>query len=513
MAKFNTTKTKGPQVVNKAGGRAYVKDAEHELVSRLLSWFVNGGYYESQGEGIIAIRNLVHSIKDKKFVAKAAIYARDEFHMRSVTHLLTCELFHSGVSGKPWLRKFVYSVVHRVDDITEILAYWMSLNQKALPNALKEGLSDAFNKFNTYQLGKYQAKGSALSLVDAVRLVHPSPTKANKEGLAQLIEGTLKADGTRQAQLVAATKDLKTEDERRMARKGVLIEQVDTMCYMELLKNITSYFRDCPEKLPRVAERLVDEEAIKRAKLFPFRFFNASRSIQANFFQQKHSRVVLTALNTALDIACDNVPKLENTLVVVDVSGSMDCGLSVSAADERRHAKLGTRPLRCCEAAGLMGAILGKSVYADLMVFASDAAYLPYNPGDSTMTIAEQLGGTSGCDGHGTNFNAIFARASKGYDRIVIFSDMQGWMGDEFFCHSFRNNGAPTRSLASYKKEYKCDPFVYSVNLRENGGSMFNMGSQKVIPLAGHSEKLFDLMAMAEEDREILLSKVNAVRL
>ena len=140
MGKFNAVKqTKSTKTVNLAGGEAYAQSAELELVSILLTSFVQDQFYKSAGDTMKTLANLLNKV-DPKFAAKAAIYARNEFGMRSITHVLAVEVAKY-ISGKEWGKKFFSEVVRRPDDMTEIVAYYFGKNKgKALPNSLKKVL-------------------------------------------------------------------------------------------------------------------------------------------------------------------------------------------------------------------------------------------------------------------------------------------------------------------------------------------------------------------------------------
>lgn len=75
---------------------------------------------------------------DAQFVANLAVFARREFNMRSVSHILTAYLAHE-TEGKPYTRKTVKAVSLRGDDITEIMACYLSLFGKPIPNSLYLG--------------------------------------------------------------------------------------------------------------------------------------------------------------------------------------------------------------------------------------------------------------------------------------------------------------------------------------------------------------------------------------
>ena len=106
----------------------------------------------------------------------------------------------------------------------------------------------------------------------------------------------------------------------------------------------------------------------------------------------------------------------------------------------------------------------------------------------------------------GTNFNSVFDRARKAYGRIVILSDMQGWLAG-----GYKIGGAPTEAFARYRRRTGADPQVYSFDLQGYGTLMFP--ERNVYALAGFSEKVFDVMAMLERDREALVHEIEAVQL
>ena len=124
MSRFNTRNTEKNQAENFAGGEAFKETPALEFISILLTSFVQDQYYRSSDDTLKRLRALIKKINDKKFVAKGAIYARNEFGMRSITHVVGGELA-SIVKGEPWMKNFFDKVVRRPDDMTEILAYYL----------------------------------------------------------------------------------------------------------------------------------------------------------------------------------------------------------------------------------------------------------------------------------------------------------------------------------------------------------------------------------------------------
>jgi hypothetical protein len=483
MSKFNTTMPKAKTLTeNLAGGQAYSQSNELALVSLLLTSFVNDQFYRNAQTSLDELRKLSTKVKDKEFIAKAAIFARDRFGMRSITHALAGELT-SQLEGAEWGKNFYDKVVVRVDDMTEIMSYYLayktSKDSPKFPNALKKGFAKAFDKFDGYQLAKYKGDNKDVKLVDLVNIVHPVPTMRNKEALELLIKGELKNTQTWESKLSLAGQMAESEEDLTKLKSDAWSELISTrkLGYFALLKNLRNIISQSPDSISAACEMLVDEKLIKNSRVLPFRFSTAYEEI-SKIGSSKDVRDVLMAINQALDISVANVPVFDGeTLVVMDVSGSMSGKPS--------------------EIASLFGAILAKVNNCDVMTFSTDAKYMSYNPMDSVMTIRNSFRFSGG----GTNFKAIFDRANKKYDRVIILSDMQGWMGYT----------SPASEFSKYKSKFGANPYVYSWDLAGLGTLQFP--EQNVFALAGFSDKVFDIMKMMELDKKALYNEIKAIKL
>ena len=244
MSKFNQTVVKPKtKTTNHAGGQAYKESNELALVSLLLTSFVNDQFYRSSNQSLDDLKNHIKSIPNKEFIAKSAIFARDEFGMRSITHALAGELA-SELSGKEWAKNFYDKVVSRVDDMSEILSYYLAnktdKKNPKFPNAMKKGFAKAFDKFDEYQLAKYKGENKEVKLVDIVNLVHPIPTTRNKTALNALVNDSLKNTKTWEAMLSQAGQQASNEEELGQLKADAWIELVSTrkIGYFALLRNL-----------------------------------------------------------------------------------------------------------------------------------------------------------------------------------------------------------------------------------------------------------------------------------
>jgi len=480
MSKFNSTTQKHKTLTtNLAGGQAYKQSSELELVSILLNSFVSDQFYRSSNDTLDRLKTILDKV-NPKFAAKSAIFARDKFGMRSITHALAGELT-SRVSGQEWSKDFYDKVVVRVDDMTEIMSYYLDnktdKSKPKFPNSLKKGFASAFNRFDNYQLAKYKSEGKEVKLVDIVNLVHPIPTSSNREALSQLVSGSLKSTDTWESKLSKAGQEASNGEELSQLKSDAWGELLTTkkIGYFALLRNLRNIINQAPQFVGLACDMLVDEKLIKSSRILPFRFATAYEEI-SKLGSSSDVRKVMTALHQALDTSSINVPKFDGeTLVVLDVSGSMS-----------------GRP---SEIASLFGAMLAKANNCDVMTFATSASYKSYNPMDSILTIRNGFRFAGG----GTNFKDIFLKANKRYDRVIILSDMQGWIG----------HTTPASEFNLYKKKFNCNPYVYSWDLA--GLGTMQLPENNVFALAGFSDKVFDIMQWLETDKNKLYEMIDEI--
>ena len=474
MSRFNTAST--TKTENLAGGAAYSQSPEMELVSILLTSFANDQFYRSADDTFERLKQLIARC-DNKFVGQAAIYARTKFGMRSISHVVASELAKH-ITGEPWAKDFYDKIVYRPDDMMEILAYHTEKNGK-VPNSIKKGFALAFNRFTKYDLAKYRGAGKAFKLVDVVNLVHPVPVEKNAAAINALIKGELKSFDTWESELTQAGQTAVNDDEKAEFKKEVWVRLVTEkkIGYFALLRNLRNIIEQAPEVIGQAIETLTTEAVIKKSLVLPFRFTTAYEEIE-KLDKGQIVRDVLVALNKAVDISVSNVPKFDgDTLVVLDVSGSMS----------GKPSRIGS----------LFSAVLVKSNNADFMVFDDDARYSNVNPTDSTITLTKQMRFIGG----GTNFHSIFIRATRKYHRIIILSDMQGWMGHD----------TPAKEFSDYKQRTAADPLVYSFDLNSYGSLQFP--ERNVFAIAGFSEKIFDVMKLMETDKNALINTIKQVPL
>lgn len=470
LKKKNQRKTR-----NLAGGDAFGMTPKLELVTSLLTTFLEDKYYATGNATANRIRELVDEIADREFVAKAALYARREAGMRSVSHLVAGEL-GARVKGEQWTKRFFERVVRRPDDVLEILAYTLAVHGKPLPNAMKKGLGAALSRFDAHQLAKYRRAGGELKLVDAVNLLHPPHTAA----LAALVDGTLAPAKTWETGLTQAGQTAGSDAEKVENKAAVWAGLIRSrkIGYFALLRNLRNILEQAPEVADEALELLVDDELIRKSLVLPFRYRSALDAVAETKLRGRQK--VIAALSKAVDVSLANVPRFGGrTLIAMDCSGSM----------------LG-RPMKI---GSLFASVLYKANDADLMLFSGNARYVTFDKNDATLTVASRI--EDNAEWSGTNFHAIFERATSAYDRVVILSDMQAWIG----------TWTPKLTFDKFVGETGKRPRVYSFDLAGHGTMQFP--EREVYALAGWSDKTLETLKFLEEDKSALVRQIEAVEL
>lgn len=477
IMKFNT---KAPRKVSKvttngAGGRAYTLSAKLGLLLFVISNFLTDTAYRTGAKSYEKLKTLINAC-EPIFVAKLAIYTRTVLGMRSITHAMAV-INAPRISGTI-ATTFYFRIAYRVDDMTEILALFLSNPENKIPNSLKKGFALAFEKFTPYQLAKYRGEGNSVKLVDVVNLCHPNPL--NVAGLNELVNGTLKNEDTWEAKL-SASKD------KHAAWKELL--ESNKLGYLALLRNLRNIC-EFPDLIAEACFQLTNVSKIKSSLVFPYQFFTAWKLFSEN---TNSHRFIRQALEKAFIASCANVVEMGwqgRTLVVVDNSGSMDVFVG------------GSKTTKCNEAGALFGITLAKAINADLMEFGSTARYVGYSLSENGLQFASEFKSKNKV-GHSTNFGSIFTEATLGYDRIIIFSDMQSWVG------------VTQKAWADYKRRNlavkSVTPRLYCWDLASTTTSQFP--ENEVTLLGGFSDKFFSFIPFLEKDKDSIFQAIEAIDL
>lgn len=482
MSKFNSSQT--IRTTNRSGHAAYAMADKQKLVTQVLtSFFDEKKFY---GDNSAEIQETIKRViaKDPQFVAKLAVFARREFNMRSVAHVLVAHLAHE-VAGKPFTRDVVKAVALRGDDVTEIMSCYLSMFGKPIPNALKKGIGDAMQGFDEYTLAKYKGDGKAVKMRDLLCLCRPTPKNSAQSDLwKRLLNNELQTPITWETQLSAHGNNTATWESLIESRK---------VGYMALLRNLRNIIKANPSNINKVFAYLQDPEAVKRSKQLPFRYLAAYKEV-ADIGGSR----VLDVLENAVDASINNMRKLPGTTVIaVDCSGSMSDPVSEKSS------------IRCYEIAMMLGLMANRICEnAHFYMFNNDIRKGLYSSRADILatTCASRCGG-------GTNMYLPFKKMMDDRihaDRIIILSDNEcNSSGGYYWLTGCRKD--PVQVIADeFRKKSGDDIWVHAIDLQGYGTQQFH--GKKTNIIAGWSEKVLDFIRLAESGEGNLEKAIEAYR-
>lgn len=560
MSKFDKKVSRKPvKTTNHVGAVAYKKTANFELISTLLTSFVEDTYYKGKESTLKGLSDILKDV-DPLFAAKAAIYARTKFGMRSISHAVASELAKH-ISGKDWAKEFYNAIVYRPDDILEILAYHFGKKQK-LSKAMQKGLATALGKFDAYQLAKYKGDSKSIKLVDAVNILHPTSTEkngtisvdkdtywaalsdkmkkaknvklgklkatVNVPSLDALMLGLLKSEGTWESELSAAGQKATNDAEKDEFKKDVWIKLIETkkIGYFALLRNLRNIIEQAPEAVDSAIEMLTNQKLIKNSLVLPFRFLSAYESIAAlgggsitakkSIFEKGDNNnvptanvveKVLKAIDDAAKLSVQNIPLFDGkTVILSDNSGSM-------TGDGGGHSKLSTITERKSSDVANLFAVLcwlrsentAVGLFGDRLIEPTLDRSKGVFDNFKIIDKAKNQCGPNTEAGIFTMFRKLISEKIIA-NRIVIFSDCQ--IGDN--CQWYSNSERANDFDKLFQEYRKINPdfMCYSIDLKGYSTTVFDKGVTK---LAGMSEKIFELMAKIETDKHSLVKEIESI--
>jgi len=382
------------------GAPAKAINAELQLERSIMANMLWENQFYESGQAIAdRISDLCKQVSPE-FISSMAVKARHKMYLRHVPLLLVKELANlcNANTGSVWrmkaqlIRRTLASVINRPDELSEFLAIYWKDGKVPLSNQIKRGLSDAFNKFDEYQIAKYNRK-SDITLKDVLTLCHAKPKDLAQSGIFErLLNDNLATPKTWEVGLSGAKA-------HGVSKKDVWEDLLreNKMGGMAVLRNLRNFDRD------GVDRNLVREAIVKMKpyRILPFRFIAAEK------YGPNYSDVIEAKM-----LECtENMTKLTGrTILLVDVSGSMFSPISQRSDINRMKA-----------AEGL--AILLREICTEIQIISF--SYHPVNvPNRRGFALGEAI--TRSQDNGGTNFGEAVSQAYNiPHDRLIAITDEQ----------------------------------------------------------------------------------------
>ena len=423
---------------NQAGAPAYAFDAKHALAQYAATGCLNATFYASAEEQLDTVLRLCDRVPPT-FIARTAVYARERGFMKDMPALLVAYL----TVQAPLLAA---SVFERVIDDGRMLRTFVQIlrsgvvGRKSLGSMPKRLVKQWLASRSVTAL-IHASVGNSPSLADVIRMAHPKPTDAERAALYAYLLGRQGA-----AAAEALPEVLKRYEAYKATRKGpvpdvpfLLLTALDLgatqwaliaekASWQTTRMNLATFARhgvfDIPGQARRVAARLADPEAIRRARALPYQLLVAHQMTRGQVPPE-----VTEALCDAMEVAVENVPvfgaddRAAKVYVCADVSGSMHSPVT-------GHRQGATTAVRCIDVAALVAAaVLRRNKSAEVLAFEHSVVdRLVLSGRDSVMTNAEKLASVGG---GGTNCSAplrrLNDRGARG-DLVIFVSDNESWV-------------------------------------------------------------------------------------
>jgi len=480
--------------INEAGGIAYKLKPEQALAQYAATGCFNQTFYADAGEQLDKVLALANEV-DAEFVAKTAVFAREKGYMKDMPALLLAVL---SIRDKDLFER----VFPRVADNGKMLRNFVQImrsgavGRKSLGSLPKRMVRDWFEKRGAEQIFK-QAVGQSPSIADILKMVHPKPADAEREALfGYFIGREINAD--KLPEIVKQFEQLKSGDSAE--EPNVPFQMLTALPLGK--SEWTAIARNAPWQMTRmnlntfqrhgvfedeamvkiIAERLRDAESVKRARVFPFQLMSAFKAADAN---KGIPREITEALQDAMEIATENVPKIDGKVFVFpDISGSMQS----PATGYRKGA---TSTVSCLDVAALVAAaLLRKNPSAEVIPFSDNVVEARLNPRDSVMSNAKIL---ASLPSGGTNCSAplkeLNRRKAKG-DVIVYVSDNESWVDTK----RTWNSGTETMRQWNEFKSRNSDAKLVCIDIQPYAHTQAQ-DRRDILNVGGFSDHVFTLVS------------------
>jgi len=485
--------------------RIWTTDKQWELYEALLSAHLYESFHHQPAEQLAVIRKLIRD-NDPLFVARLAIYFREQLHLRTLSFVLTAEL--AGVcKDKALIGGLVGRVIQQASEIPVWLDHYAQVRRikSTVPSILRKSLGAHFNRLDTYRFVRL-TKVQQVRLRYALSTIRPrAASKAQQALFRRILQDKLPARNAWQSEYEAL---LQQHYDSRELRQSALREK-----WKEGISTFRMGYKTLMEKLPDVlaagvsgkvlklaAEYLGNAAAVTGSRLSPQQFLEVYRRLQR--IEKGGVSLLQEALEQAIRHSADNMAGLDEQgriVIAMDISPSMRYPVKEGSLVER----FDIAPLLAMLLAGK-----GMSVSTGIIGNTWKHTTLPaYNLFDQL----DQLRKKEGEAGYAINAHLVIRdllRKGEVVDKVMIFTDCTLWNYRSF------NQGVEAdlgriwrqyRQIAPQAKLYLFDLAGYSkkpLECLEDG----------VYLIAGWNEKIFGVLK-ALDNRTIGMEAMEEISL
>lgn len=476
---------------NEAGGVAYSMSHEHALAQYVVTGMFDNTCYIDAKTQLNRIKDLANKCSND-FIMRLAVYAHEYGYMKDTPAYLLGYLMKQ--SDKSYFKRAFPRVITNGRMLRTFVQIIRSgtFGSRSFGTVAKKAIQNYLNNCTDKQIINASI-GNEPSLKDIIMMVHP---KANNSARNQLYRWVCGFDFDEKQLPVELQKYLKLQKDPsgfeelpkvpfQMYTSMGLTDAgwkaiFDISTWQQIRMNLATFnrhnvFNDF-SYVNKAYERLTSREDILRSKVMPYSVFSAylnSGDIPTR---------IKEALNTAVQISLENIPKINGkTVIAIDYSGSMDWRLNYKSSV--RYIDI---------AAVFTAAIKFRNPNAEIVLFNTRAMDYTVNPGTTVMQLANNLSRLA--DG-GTDCSSAFKHIyDKGRyngmpDNIIMISDNQSWLG-------FRGNSFRTGTQKVFDDIRQINPRARLVNIDISPSSSSQTSpSENVLNISGFNDTVFKIVS------------------
>lgn len=485
-----------PDTWNKEHYPAFTRSLEEQYLQTLLTNTMSNTFYADQNE-LLGDSERLHcemAERNPNFMAKAIVFARNEGFMRlqPLYGLAVLSLYRPDLLAKIFLK-----VVRIPSDLSDFLMILQGMGRGEGGRAVKRQVNRFLSQVSEYWAIKYNGRGRGYSLGDAIATAHPKPEDMKQQALFRYLRG-LETDLALlpQVEAMEKLKQAATEEEQiAWIERGklpyetvtgaiqpskavweALLYQMPTFALLRHMNALqrAGVFAD-RRHLEYAVQRITDEQALRKAKILPFRFATA-------FHQVEHPEL-RDALREAAELTFGNLPELgEKTAIFLDISGSMDGQfLEIGAVF----------------ALALYKKTQGSSIFWLFNTEVEDPKPSRY---DSILTQAAQIRAHGGTDTGAPVRKLIQER--RHVDQIIVITD------------EHQNSGSPFyEELSRYRSKVNRKAKAFIVDIAPYRHAMVPEQDPQTFYIYGWSDTVLSYIAQSVQGYASLVERVEAISL
>lgn len=538
--------------VNRAGGKAYKLGPKAALAQYAATGTFNDGFYV-KGENLLDEVLEICKQVDPEFIAKTALYARDQGRMKDMPALLAAHLTTRGPEGLEVLKRVFLPVIDNGRMLRNFIQIIRSgkTGRKSLGTAPKKLVQSWFDTKSSDAIFKMSI-GNDPSMADVIKLAHPVAKDAERKALhgyligeepmkAKTVSRTNVAHGKKSSserEIVGydpsflpalvkeyeAFKKAKIKDVKADAvlpripwemATGLPLSDKDWAAlarqatWTQIRMNLNTFARHGVFKdkalAKEIAEKIKDRDLILKAKPFPYQLLMTYIATLSNDeFAAKFGRSYYGASGSeeTVDVPAPVRDALHDAIDIATenvptIEGAVYVGVDVSGSMQSpvTGARKGaTTKMRMVDVASLIAStFLRKNKGSEVLPF-SDDLFLKHGlePRDSIMTNARKL---AALGGGGTNMTSVMAYLNKNKkkgDLVIIVSDCETWMETSYGFYGGTRGTTMAQAWSEYKTRNPKAKLV-TINLQASDTAQV-VPDKDVLQLGGFSDTIWEVI-------------------